>query len=292
MSGSTKPAGDVPHASVAATSGTGVGAAGARPLDSSVKVGPVKGLEGAASLPSEFSSHVHGTRVADLVDRLAGEVVLRHAPGRIVLDLGHGAPQVTEWVRPRAAALTVIDAVDLGRGATIRLPWPDGRFELVYSLRTLPHLGHDEQSSDAALRSLLGELARVLAPGGTALCLIDNPRSLWGVYYGIRHPAHAIERGALVVESERGLTRFDTLPRFVGMLPDDLVMTDVHGLRVLTTLPQLLALPLLGRLLNRMEWVVRDRVLLRSFGAHLLVVLHRPARLTAAGNDVPPGSTS
>lgn len=217
----------------------------------------------------------HHDRVVELVDRLAGEVVLRHATGRIALDLGHGAPRVTEWVRPRAAALTVVDALDLGRGSDVRLPMRDGTFELVYSLRTLPHLGQDEASSTAAARSLLAEIARVLAPGGTALCQIDNPRSLWGAYHGIRHPITAIERGALVVESERGVTRFDTLPGFLELVPSALEMVDLHGLRVVTALPHLLGVPLLGRLLCRLEWIARDWAPLRSFGAHLLVVLRR-----------------
>ena len=84
----------------------------------------------------------HVDMAMELVDRLAGEVVLRHAAGRVALDLGHGAPRVTEWVQPRAGALTVVDAVDLGRGAEIRLPIADASFELVYILSTLPHLPH------------------------------------------------------------------------------------------------------------------------------------------------------
>jgi SAM-dependent methyltransferase len=217
----------------------------------------------------------HVDLAVELCDRLAGEVVLRHAGGRVALDLGHGAPRVTEWVRPRAAALTVVDALDLGHGAAIKLPFAAESFELVYSLRTLPHLGHDEASSTAAARSLLAEVGRVLAPGGTALCQIDNPRSLFGVYHGIRHPITAIEKGALVVESERGVTRFETLPAFARLLPASLAITDVHGLRVVTALPRLLALPILGRIVFRLEWLARDRAPLRGFGAHLLVVLRR-----------------
>ena len=284
VSGSTKPAGDVPERVISGPLRNALASSSTDPdvghaQVGALQVGPAQGVGGVPFVQPETASHPHASRVADLVDRLAGEVVLRHAPGRIALDLGHGAPQVTEWVRARAAALTVIDARDLGRGAAIRLPWQDGRFELIYSLRTLPHLGHDEHSSDTATRSLLGELARILAPGGTALCQIDNPRSLWGAYHGLRNAPNLIEKGALVVQSDRGLTRFDTLPRFVGMLPDGLVMTDVHGLRVFTTVPQLLALPVLGRLLEKLEWFARDRPPLRTFGAHLIVVLHRPARV-------------
>jgi SAM-dependent methyltransferase len=230
-------------------------------------------LDGRSLLARALDPHVD--RAVELVDRLAGEVVLRHAAGRVALDLGHGAPRVTEWVRPRAAALTVVDAVDLGHGAHVRLPFPDETFELVYSLRTLAHLGHDDASSAAATRTALAEIARVLVPGGTALCQIDNPRSLFGAVHGIRHPIDAIERGAIVVESERGITRFETLGAFLELVPPALEMTDLHGLRVFTALPRLLVLPIVGRLFFRLEWFVRDRAPLRMFGAHLVVVLRR-----------------
>lgn len=237
-----------------------------------------QGKDGATVLTPDGHVERHVVdRLVELVDRLAGEVVLRHAAGRIALDLGHGAPRVTEWVRPRAAALTVVDAVDLGRGSEVRLRLRDASFELVYSLRTLAHLGHDEPSSTTALAGTLREIARVLAPGGTALCQIDNPRSLFGAYHGIRHPITAIEQGAIVVESERGVTRFEPLPTFLKLVPDSLEMTDLHGLRVFTVLPQLLAVPVLGRLLFRLEWFARDRAPLSHVGAQLLVVLRKVA---------------
>lgn len=222
-------------------------------------------------------------RISALCDRLTGEVVLRHCVGRATLDLGHGAPQVATWVRPRAASLTVVDAVDLGRSAEIRLPWRDRSFEVVYSLRTLPHLGHDERSSQAALRAMLSEIGRVLTPGGVALCQIDNPRSLWGAYHGIRHPGTAIERAPLVVESDRGITRFDTLGRLVDMLPPGLTLTEHHGVRVFTAWPRLLEVPLIGRIFEGLDWFARDRALLRGFGAHLLMVLRRLDGIAAEG---------
>ena len=213
--------------------------------------------------------------LADLVDRLAGEVVLRHVPGRRVLDLGHGAPMVTQWVEERASTQTVVDAIDLGRGGEVRVPIPDRSFEVVYCLRTLPHLGRDEESSRRAAGSALGEIARLLCPDGTALVQFDNPRSLWGLYHGIRHPITAVERGSLVVDSDRGITRFDTLGRFKRMLPEELHLSRLHGIRVAVHLPGLLRVPIVGRMLEAAEWFARDRSLLNGFGAHLLVELRK-----------------
>jgi SAM-dependent methyltransferase len=215
---------------------------------------------------------------AELVERLTADVVLQHVVGRRVLDLGHGAPRVTQWVQARASALTVVDAIDLGHGSEVALALPDQSFDVVYSLRTLPHLGHDDASSAQAATSTLREIARLLRPGGTALVQIDNPRSLWGLYHGIRNPMTVAHRGALVIDSDRGLTRFDTLTRFRQFVPETLSLSTVHGLRVFLTAPHLLAIPIVGWLLQRLEWFARDRSLLRGFGAHLLVVLRRPER--------------
>ena len=271
VSGSTKPRGGVVPEVDGGTGGPGSGA-GVRKDGP----GPAPMILAPVGVPARsVDSSRRAAALTKLCDRLAGEIVLRHAVGRTTLDLGHGAPRVTEWVRPRVATLTMVDAVDLGHGAQIRLPFRDGSFECVFSLRTLPHLGHDGPSSEAAARSMLAELGRVLVPGGTAICQIDNPRSLWGAYHGIRHPANVIEPGPLVVESDRGVTRFDTLPRLMEMLPPALAVGDLHGLRVFAAWPHVLAIPIVGRLIARLEWAARDRALLRGFGAHLLVVLRR-----------------
>lgn len=236
------------------------------------------GAEGVARSELGLSTAVTAPadeRIEELVDRMAAEVVLRHATGRRVLDLGRGAPRITEHVATRAGSQLVVDAVDLGRGAEVALPLADASFDLVYCLRTLPHLGHDAESSEQAAASLLCETARLLSPGGVALVWIDNPLSLWGALHGLRRPAKALERGPLVIDSARGLTRFDTLPRLLGMLPPTLTMTRFHGLRVVTLVPHVLAIPLVGRLLTRIEWWARDRAIVRRLGAHLLVELRR-----------------
>lgn len=273
VSGSTKQGGDAPQRSPGGGATTTSDSSRDHGGDVPTIVAPVGHAELWA--PSLHERSAGQRALGELCDRLAGEIILRHATGRMALDLGHGAPQVTQWVRSRAATLTVVDAVDLGRGAQIRLPWKDGAFELAYSLRTIAHLGHDERSSEAAARSALAELARVLVPGGVVVCQIDNPRSLWGAYHGIRHPGTVIEKGPLVVESDRGLTRFDTLPRLVEMLPPNLVLADLHGLRVFAAWPRVLSLPIVGRVIAGLDWFARDRALLRGFGAHLLCVLRK-----------------
>ncbi|MCH9685056.1 MAG: methyltransferase domain-containing protein [Deltaproteobacteria bacterium] len=230
---------------------------------------PVGVDDGLAVLPRE-SNHLTA-----LVDRLAGEVVLRHSTGRRVLDLGRGSPAVTEWVRSRVDRLTVVDAVDLGRGGTVRVPLPDASFDCAYSLRTLPHLGHDAETSAAALRSALEELGRLLVPGGVAVLQIDNARSPIGLLHGVRRLRQSLGQGPLVVDSPRGATRFDVLSRVIEALPATLTPVDLHGVRLVVASPHLLSIPLVGRVLTRIEWFARDQPLMRRFAVHLLLVLRR-----------------
>ena len=79
----------------------------------------------------------------------------------------------------------------------------------------------------------------------------------------------------MTVESPRGLTRFDTLALLMGRLPASLVVTDLHGLRLLAPAGHLLSLPIIGRIVQRLEWALRDRPVVRRMGGHLLVVLRR-----------------
>jgi SAM-dependent methyltransferase len=213
----------------------------------------------------------HRARLVELVDQLAGDVVLRHVAGRQVLDLGHGSPRVADWVRRRAARLRVVEAEALEDTAA----FDPATFEVVFSLRTLPHVGTDEDSSLAAARALLRETARVLQAGGRALVQIDNPASLVGLYHGVRNPMTVVGFKSLVAERGKGVTRFDTIARLRELLPPELELRGLHGLRVLVPLPHLLGVPVLGHLLARGEWLARDSPILRRFGAHLLVVLHR-----------------
>ncbi len=226
-------------------------------------------------------------RLSGLARALFGDAVLQHVAGRRVLDLGHGSPEIAQWVRPIAASL---DTVDLRLCTTedgeIRLPQADARYDVVYSLRTLAHLGHDEVSSDLGVRSLLAEAARVTVPGGVVLVDINNPHSLRGLFYGIRRPITLVAAGKVVhADAGHHVTRHDTLARLLRVAPPVLDTIAVYGVRVLIPLGRVLKIPVLGRILAACEWWARDSFL-RGFGAHLLVVLRKD---DDADRAVPPG---
>lgn len=215
-------------------------------------------------------------RLSGLAQALVGEALLRHVPGRRVLDLGKGSPEIAHWVRPLSASLDTVDlTLCTTEAGEIRLPQADGRYDVVYCLRTVAHLGHDEASSDLGVRSLLAEAARVVVPGGVVVVDINNPRSLRGFFYGIRHPITVVSTGSVVLADEqRRVTRHDTLARLLRIAPTSLDVVAVYGVRVLVPIARALRIPLLGRLLAAGEWWARDSFL-RGFGAHLLVVLRK-----------------
>jgi SAM-dependent methyltransferase len=116
---------------------------------------------------------------------LAGEVA-----GRRVLDAGCGSGPLLAALRERGAVATGIDASAgmielarrrLGADADLRvadladpLPFPDGAFDDVVSslvLHYLPDWG-----------PVLGELRRVLAPGGRLIVSVDHPFAVHAIH--------------------------------------------------------------------------------------------------------------
>lgn len=92
-------------------------------------------------------------------------------PHDLVVDLGCGSGRALLWNRDWGSRSVGIDispffssdarqSIDLLIGDLRRLPFADGAFTKAFSLDVLEHL------SPQALREMLGEASRVLAPGG------------------------------------------------------------------------------------------------------------------------------
>ncbi len=143
---------------------------------------------------------------------------LRPAPGDLVVDLGCGSGRALLWNRDLGAESVGIDIspffsadarrdVPLLLGDLRRLPFADGTFTKAWSLDVLEHLSPD------ALRAMLAEANRVLAPGG-ALFVYTHVRKNAGVAIGLRWInalARVLERAGLIDMRQERLRKSDHL---------------------------------------------------------------------------------
>jgi len=143
---------------------------------------------------------------------------LAPAAGDLVADLGCGSGRALLWNRDWQARAVGVDIapffateargqVDLLLGDLRRLPFADGTFSKAYSLDVLEHLSPD------ALRGMLGEAARVIAPGGTLFVYTHvrkNARIAAGLRW-INALARRLERAGLIDMRQERLRKSDHL---------------------------------------------------------------------------------
>jgi SAM-dependent methyltransferase len=126
--------------------------------------------------------------IAAVLDR---ELGTRNAADRRILDVGCGTGYMlgflSRWGEVTGAdADSTAVAYARGRGvATVckierdALPFDDGSFDVVSAFDVLEHVADDGM--------IIGEMARVLRPGGTAIVTVPAYRLLWGAQDEISH---------------------------------------------------------------------------------------------------------
>ena len=138
--------------------------------------------------------------------------------GDRVVDLGCGSGRALLWNKDWGATTVGIDispffaaealsGIDLLLGDLRKLPFADGTFTKAYSLDVLEHLSPD------ALRGMLSEAARVLAPGG-ALFVYSHVRKNAPIALGLRWInglARQLERLGLIDMRQERLRKSDHL---------------------------------------------------------------------------------
>jgi SAM-dependent methyltransferase len=143
---------------------------------------------------------------------------LAPAAGDRVVDLGCGSGRALLWNHDWHARTVGVDiapffatearaGVDLLLGDLRRLPFADGTFTRAYSLDVLEHL------SPEALRGMLAEAARVIAPGGRLFVYTHvrkNARIAAGLRW-INALARRLERVGLIDMRQERLRKSDHL---------------------------------------------------------------------------------
>ena len=139
-------------------------------------------------------------------------------PADRIVDLGCGSGRALLWNRDWTGHAVGIDIapffanearrdVDLLLGDLRRLPFADGTFTKAYSLDVLEHL------SPEALRGMLAEAARVLAPGGQLFIYTHvrkNARIATGLRW-INRFAQRLDRAGLIDLRQEHLRKSDHL---------------------------------------------------------------------------------
>jgi ubiquinone/menaquinone biosynthesis C-methylase UbiE len=236
-------------------------------------------------------------RALGLIDRAAlppGSPVLEIGPGAGLMTVAlatrgyqvaavEAAPQMIRIARSRAQAAGVPGRIRLLLGDGCQLPFPAAQFALVVALGVVPWLSRAEDG--------IGEMARVLRPGGFLVVNADNRYRLNNVLDPRHHPAldparaaaksalsalrlrHQARPGAAVRAHRIG--HFDRLVRGAGL---HLVASATFGFGPFTLLglpavPGHLGVPLCARLQRLADG---GAPVVRSGGNQYLVLAKRP----------------
>lgn len=142
--------------------------------------------------------------------------MLQLGPADVVIDLGCGSGRMILWNRDQGAWTVGVDvspffaqesrsAADLVLGDLRSLPFADDTFTKGYCLDVLEHL------SPQALREMLLEAARVMAPGGHLFLyshVRKNSRLAWGLR-AINQVARWLEAAGLLDMTQERLRKSD-----------------------------------------------------------------------------------
>jgi ubiquinone/menaquinone biosynthesis C-methylase UbiE len=226
----------------------------------------------------EFSAwyeRERGRGYHQLLDDLEVEVVERYCRGAAVLEAGCGTGLLLERVARSADEAIGLDlssgmlakararGLHVVQGSVTDLPFPDERFDVVYSFKVLAHVEN--------IRAAVAEMARVTRRGGYLVLEFYNPRSLRYLVKRLK-PASAI---STKTTDEAVYTRYDDLATVKSYLPGALKVVTLRGVRIATPFAQLYNLPGMRHVLCRVERALADRPLSRSLGGFLIVVLQK-----------------
>jgi ubiquinone/menaquinone biosynthesis C-methylase UbiE len=210
-----------------------------------------------------------------LVDELELELISRHGAGGDVFEAGCGTGLL---LREAARVARSAIGLDLSRGmlstaharglkvvqgSLTSVPLPDASFDLVYSMKVLPHV--------PPIREALAELTRLCRPGGHLLLEFYNP---WSLRYLAKRLAGPGRIANATTESDV-YTRFDSPARARSYLPANVELLGVRGVRVLTPASMVYRLPGFGQLFARAERLVCDLPGLRNLGGFLILTARK-----------------
>jgi ubiquinone/menaquinone biosynthesis C-methylase UbiE len=210
-----------------------------------------------------------------LVDDLEVDLVERYGRGAAVLEVGCGTGLILGRVAEFADEAWGLDlspgmlagararGLSVVQGSVTEIPFPDARFDVVYSFKVLAHVER--------IRDALAEMARVVRRGGYVLAEFYNPLSLRGLVKALKRPTAISAR----TRDDAVFTRYDSFATVKSYLPGNCHIVTVRGVRVVTPLAALYNLPGVGAMLGRVERSLADAPLFRRLGGFMIVVAQK-----------------
>jgi ubiquinone/menaquinone biosynthesis C-methylase UbiE len=210
-----------------------------------------------------------------LIDRLEVAATLPYASGARVLEAGCGTGLILKQVAPLAKRAVGLDlstgmlqkararGLDVVHGSVTDLPFADDEFDLAYSFKVLAHVERIERA--------MAEMARVVKRGGHVIAEFYNPWSLRGLIKRIKPPTKI----STATTDEAVYTRYDSLPAVRKLLPRELHIVDVRGVRIFTPFSAVHDVPLVGHAFAAAETRAASAPLLRHLGGFMVVTAEK-----------------
>lgn len=151
----------------------------------------------------------------------------------------------------------------LAQADAISLPFEDESFDVVCSFKVLAHV--------PMISEALAELSRVVKRGGFLIVEFYNPLSLRYLSKMITGP----RKTGFVVKESDVLTRWDPPWRLKSYLPSGVDILTMRGIRVLTPAAPVLSIPIVGRVLNRLERAVSSTAISSLVGGFVVAVARK-----------------
>jgi ubiquinone/menaquinone biosynthesis C-methylase UbiE len=226
--------------------------------------------EFAAGYESERHHGYHA-----LIDRLEIACVRPYALGKRVLEAGCGTGMILKELHGMARFAVGLDlstgmlqkararGLNVVHGSVTDLPFVDDEFDLACSFKVLAHVEQIERA--------LGEMARVVRPGGIVAAEFYNPWSLRGLIKRWKPPTKI----STATTDEAVYTRYDSLPAVRKHLPRELHVIDVRGVRVFTPFSAVHDVPLIGHAFAAAETRAASAPLLRHLGGFMVVTAEK-----------------
>jgi ubiquinone/menaquinone biosynthesis C-methylase UbiE len=212
----------------------------------------------------------------DLVDELEMGFLERHARDKEVLEVGCGTGLLLERMSSFTRRAVGVDlspgmltrarerGLEVHEASATSLPFPDASFDVTCSFKVLAHVREIELA--------LGEMLRVVRPGGVAVAELYNRHSLRSLVKRLG-PAGAISDRT---HEDAVYTRFDTPGGVRKMLPAGATIVDRRGVRIVTPAAGVLRVPILGAFFGAAERRLCDGPL-ADFGGFWIAAIRKGA---------------